>query len=382
MNKEFQHCPICSLETNDVVLNLASTTSVSSIGISRLEPLIVWFCSTCNHAFKSEINDTKQFYESEYEISVKSDEDDQIYEIAENGEITYRTQHQVNILLASGELNEKARVLDYGCAKGLSTQRLLKMRPDLQAYLFDVTSQHHKRWKGLVPEKRTATYVVPMEWSGIFDLVFTLFTLEHIPNPTATLLEIHKLLRDGGRIHGVVPDPLSNIADVVVVDHVNHFSNDSLRILLERCGFSLINIDGDSHTGAFTFDAIKKAPSIYHLPTKRARDALTVVSNHWIIKLAQILTFEESVKGLDSAIFGCGVNGSFIFHSLRNPSSVKYFIDNSPHLQGSSKYDRPVVGVAQLPRNIRVIYSGLNPNISMQAFNRAFTTQNNLRILL
>ncbi|WP_336139700.1 hypothetical protein, partial [Klebsiella pneumoniae] len=79
--------------------------------------------------------DNGSFYDTEYDILVNSEEEDQIYAV-ENGQKIFRADHQVALfqkkLQLLGGLHEGARVVDFGCAKSATMRLLKQQRPDVK----------------------------------------------------------------------------------------------------------------------------------------------------------------------------------------------------------------------------------------------------------
>jgi len=360
-------CTICKGRRVESLLDLSGDPAVTSLGEIIDDDVVVKICRDCGHATKDPLKDSEAFYSNEYTISTSSDDDDQIYAVAEDGVATYRTQHQATLILRSTELRSGARVLDYGCAKGLTSRWLLSERPDLELFLYDVTDIHRDRWASLVHPSRTASHKLPNEWLGSFDLVFTMFTLEHMVDPGLELSMISDLLRPRGSVHGVVPYLVYNWADLIVRDHINHFSVTSMERILDRANFGSVRIDTTSHDAALTFTAerggAKSDPARPTLPST----PLDEIADYWRQRRAKIARFEETVAGRNSAIFGAGVNGAFIFNSISDRSRVRCFLDNSPHLRGTSRLGMPVIGPSELPDDVEVVYVALSPRVADQA---------------
>jgi SAM-dependent methyltransferase len=93
---------------------------------------------------------------------------------------------------------------------------------------------------------------VPIEQTGFqagsFSCVSAWSVLEHVLNPAAFLQRIHRVLCDGGALLVMVPNIESLLVRVLHERaatfcgemHVNFFSADTLRQMLERCGFEVV----------------------------------------------------------------------------------------------------------------------------------------------
>jgi hypothetical protein len=356
-------CNVCQTELNAPIYESASEQSLTSLCELRQGKVQVWLCSTCGHLCSEALLDTKSYYESEYRIMLDQREEDQIYEV-KGGRIVYRTDHQVETLFAKLDLPISARILDYGCAKALTLQRMMTIRSDLQVHLFDVSSMYVPHWQGFLTEDRWAIHDIPNDWSGNFEVVTSFFALEHIPDPINTVRKVAALLDEDGVFYGIVPDTFGNVADFVVIDHVNHFTNCSLHALLKATGFNDIKIDADAHRGALVFTARKSNHLSVTPDLAKCLQASLQLANYWSRLADSIRTAEAEHGSIPSAIYGSGFYGAYITSVLCKPENVTCFLDANPFQQGKTLFKRQVLEPSKLPEDIRLLYIALNPRIA------------------
>lgn len=321
----------------------------------------VWECHDCGHLFGEELADTDEYYASDYRILLDHDDEDQIYEVRD-GQIVYRTEHQLAVLARKLPLTPGVRLLDYGCAKAAMPKHMLGLHPELEVHLFDVSRMYQEHWKRFLSPERCAVDITPAAWQHSFDVVTSFFALEHIPRPLDTVRNIRNLLRDDGCFYGIVPDTIGNVADFVVVDHVNHFTPSSLFLMLQRAGFRTIDIDRDSHRGAFVFMACPTGEESPPPPVDL--HAAYRVAALWKDIGTRIQKVERRNTGIPAAIYGSGFYGTYIATLLKDSKSLQCFLDASPYQQGKRLMERPILPPAQLPPEVRVLYIGLNPSIA------------------
>lgn len=359
-------CNVCLNSLGDPIYTSASTQALSSLNQVHATPLRVWCCVRCGHLRGEPLPDTQQYYESDYRILIDHDDEDQIYD-TQGSRIIYRTEHQLNTLLGKIDLAGDARILDYGCAKAAMPKQLLSRHPQLQFHLFDVTETYRAHWDRLVPGERQATHETPVAWQARFDIVTSFFALEHIPEPRATVAHAAALLKEGGVFYGVVPDTFGNPADFVVLDHVNHFTLESLRHLLALMGFTQIDVDAQAHRGALVFHARKGAAPVALPDTTQVQDKAQQLADYWKQMDTSILATEEAAGETPVAVYGSGFYGAYIAQHLRHPERIQCFLDRSPYQQGKTLHGKPIIAPEQLPAQVRTVYVGLNPMIAKAA---------------
>jgi SAM-dependent methyltransferase len=107
----------------------------------------------------------------------------------------------------------------------------------------------------------------------VFDAVAMLDLIEHITEPVSFLKDVRKHLRPGGRVFIMTPNIRSVLAFVSgrrwvsfkIPEHVLWYSPRSMRMLLERCGFEVVECRGTGQfvTIAFLLDRLRRiAPLI------------------------------------------------------------------------------------------------------------------------
>ena len=358
-------CNVCLAELGKPVYE--SRRSLTSLCELSPDPTVVRFCTRCGHLQTDAITNVESYYDEDYEILTDSEEEDQIYEITE-GNTIYRTDHQVRVLLNKTDLPGETRILDFGCAKSSTMQCLLKLKPDVEPHLYDVSDRYLHFWERFAKPENVAIYELPKRWDGYFDIVTSFFSLEHITRPLEVVRNIVRLLKPGGVFYGIVPNVFTNTADLIVIDHANHFTRSSLAYLLNTAGLDVVDIDADCHRGAYVWRAVKPSdrpaearepdPAEVHAHGERGME----IAEFWSSAADRIRVFESTVPdNADTAIYGAGFYGTFIHSSLREPRRVRCLVDQNEFLQGKLLHDAPVVAPADLPASVEHLLVGLNP---------------------
>lgn len=367
-------CNVCESPLGEPIYSSRSDTALTSLCERRPGRVQVWSCAHCGHLLGQPLAETESYYASDYRILLDHDDEDQIYELRD-GEIVYRTDHQVDVLRRKIDVPDGAMLLDYGCAKASTPRRLLESCPDLQVHLFDVSDMYLQHWDRFVPPQRRAVNDTPPSWVGRFDVVTSFFALEHIPQPLETVRKIAALLREGGLLYAIVPDTFGNVADFIVIDHVNHFTVPSVDTLLRHAGFDDIRIDSEAHRGALVIVARKAAGSpaarvglspVTAPGLQAVRGKSAQLAAFWSALDKRIRDAERQYANREVAIYGSGFYGAFIFTALQDSSRVRCFLDQSPFQQGKTLFAKSIVKPESLPVDVQVLFVGLNPKIARQ----------------
>lgn len=374
-------CRICQTKLSLPLYEAPSNQALTSLCELRTGKIKVWLCSNCGHLSGDSMPNSHDYYEKDYRILLEQDDEDQIYEV-KDGEIIFRTEHQINTLLGKLDLPRGARLLDYGCAKAAAPLRLLNRRPDLHLHLFDVSEMYLGYWQKFLSKDRWAIHSTPSDWQGLFDVVTSFFALEHIPNPYEAVSKIASLLTAEGVFYGIVPDTFGNVADFVVIDHVNHFTESSLHFLLRAVGFTDILIDSTIHRGALVFTARKFGP-ISRTPNVSGCLASSYkLATYWSSVGNLVRSAEALHRDIPAAIYGSGFYGAYIASILLEPERVRFFLDASPFQQGKSLFGCAILPPDELPEAVRLLYVGLNPSIARATiFDMKWLRERNLELV-
>jgi SAM-dependent methyltransferase len=358
-------CNVCSTLLDASVYQSPDNASITTMNRVIPGKTEVYFCNTCGHLQTTELPNLQAYYASEYKINLESEEDDQLYRMVD-GKPVYRAGHQANTLLQKVPLAEGMRILDYGCAKAATLKQVLNARPGIVPLTFDVSDKYVPFWNKFVTDGNWATFEPRADWNGTVDVVLSFYALEHVKELHKFLTDVFALLQMDGTFYFIVPNVYENIADFVVADHINHFSESSLRTTLGRAGFEVVEVDAASHAAAFVVIARKREHPLVSNPHKATLNALrsraVEMAQFWRSAANRIRAFEATLPDdARRAIYGAGFYGNFIASTLDSPERIECFVDQNVHLQG-----RPIRGKAVLPptalgMEVETVFVGLNP---------------------
>lgn len=117
----------------------------------------------------------------------------------------YKQERMAALLLGIG-LEVRARVLEFGCGRGIFAQALKARRPDLEVHGCDISAeairQGRERFADISFHLLSGDTEPP--W-GRFDLIYSHHVLEHVADLDAAIAQIARLLRPAGKMLHVLP---------------------------------------------------------------------------------------------------------------------------------------------------------------------------------
>lgn len=357
-------CIVCKTEDMDIVYSAPGHKSITSLSKIIEGKTEVFLCRHCTHLQTKETSNLSLYYDQEYNILINSEEEDQIY-VAKDGTTSFRLEYQKKIFDQKITLGPNAKVLDYGCAKASTLKLISKDRLDVMPLCYDVSEAYTPFWHQFVaPEYCFANRPVDTSLNGCIDCVTSFFSLEHADSPIDFMNDIVRLLTYKGQLLCIIPNVFTNWADLVVVDHINHFTKISIHKLFTRVGLRIINIDEEIYNGAYVITAIKDTP--HALPSSdddflklRIKNQVNEIAQYWSRFSERVIAIERDLRDKTFMVYGAGFYSAFLTTMIKK--RPKCYIDMNKYLQGSIFFGKPVVGLADADISISDIVVGLNP---------------------
>jgi glycosyltransferase involved in cell wall biosynthesis/predicted SAM-dependent methyltransferase len=247
-------CYSCNTKVSKVRLSLSKSKLVQSYyheySIKKIEVgvfddlnLVIrfWECEKCGHLSTEASNEVENYYNYMHENTLYSRSSRWDYEYFSLNFRNFTSQS----VLDFGSSDSKWNNLDFG---------------ENQVTLYDISSN---KVDDLSPSIRYTNKLNDLA-SNSQEHIVAFHVMEHLENPFSALLEMKSKLKTDGRIWISVPDKANSFFEFSHLDwpphHVSRFSRESLQILGERAGFTLIEyIPGISNShGMFDFMMVFK----------------------------------------------------------------------------------------------------------------------------
>lgn len=368
-------CLACSSPDLELAHQSPADHSLTSESKLRRGRLRIYLCSNCAHLMSEGggLNDVETYYEQEYDSLLDLRESDDLYDFDSQGKPIYRSQIQLENLNRLTNLGTTGRILDFGCGKGHFLARFKSCYKNWECWGFDVSERYRAFVEPVVGPGHFQVGRMDGELplKGPFDLITLFFVGEHLANPLATLKNVASLLAPGGFLYLTVPNILVNSIDAFLSDHLSHFSNLSLTVLLYRCGLRPIMLSEHHQLGQITLMAVPETAFVQNGIPRVQNDLVQATAhkiresiNRWINcteRLGEFLSSRKPEKGT-LAVYGAGVFGSYLaIHAGKEFESISCFLDQNPFKIGKVHLGKQIVPPGNLPSHVKDILVGLNP---------------------
>lgn len=364
-------CKICGYQTN-VIFKQQTGFAVSSLGKIIEASAETFLCDNCAHCQTQPSIDLFEYYSKHYKTLSFSVEEDDLYAY-ENGKPVYRNYFQAITLIKKlkdiCEIDaEKVQILDFGCGKSMVMKHLMNLVSNKNIYLYDVSKDYVKFWETFLPNNHYSCFNLPANWENTFEVITSFFSFEHVSEPLEELVKMNQLLKNDGFAYIIVPNMYSeNIADMLVIDHVHHYSEPSMALLFEMGGFEMLHADHITHVQGSIYIARKcavKNRSSSPIITGTLLNQCSSIAQFWKSFNNSLKNFENQMinSGIKNFyIIGAGFIGTYIYLQLNRKDMLVGFIDSNTHKQKKGWQGKNVLAPGTIQNNNDIaILSGFN----------------------
>lgn len=274
-------------------------------------------------------------------------------------------------LASDAVLPARGRALDVGCGNGATLTAMSAALPDW-------TFSGYELGEGALPRLARIPRFDTLHTGALnaigqcFDLVTMIHSLEHFPSPLSALASLLPIV-GSGKLFIEVCNVDENPFDIVVADHLMHFSPATLARLLQRAGFAPVSIATDWVAKEISLLA-NVAESPESGATFTAADAPATYSRmqsyvDWLLRLrdaAMVAAEGDRPFGL----FGTSIAATWLAPQLAD--KVNFFVDEDSNRIGREHLGRPVLHPSAIPQDARV-FLALAPGVASMIADRLQT---------
>ena len=190
-----------------------------------------------------------------------------------------------------------------------------------------------------------------------FDIVTMIHALEHMPDPKRTLEQAVELLNPSGQIFVEIPNVETSPFDILIADHMVHFSPIHIEYLAHRAGLKVAMLRDDVLPKEITMLA---RPGIGEAVRPRPERNFAFVNSQisWLTRLLEAAR-QTAAKADAFGIFGTSISGMWLCGALGN--DVAFFVDEDQTRIGNTYDGKPIIAPADVPEGASV-FLPLHPN--------------------
>jgi SAM-dependent methyltransferase len=363
-------CQICAadaLEIFETYRTLPRVTSDSKPWPAGGELSVCHACGAIQKiptdTWRAEATQIYQNYEM-YHLSLGAEQ----LVFADAGAISPRSERLVEFVVDQSSLAAAGKLIDIGCGNGEALRNFSRTLPQWRLFGAELTDKILTELQRL-PNFSVLYTIPPGQIGELFDLVTMIHSLEHMPVPLESLAQASGLIAPGGTLFIEVPDAETSPFDLLVADHLMHFTRDSLGALAARAGVSVAMLTNDFVPKEITMLGGRATPSAPPCePEQGIRLARSTVT--WLASvMAQIESLAENGQ---IGIFGTSVAGMAFYGAFRD--RVDFFVDEDPARIGKTYQGTPVLAPADAHPDIPVVMA-LPPARARKAAERLSSTR-------
>ena len=344
-----QHCcQACSADQLYEIAGFRQLPRVTSDSKPFLSGGRLFVCERCGTVQKIAdlewLREIGEIYRN-YEMYHQSASNDQAVFDPVSGRASGRCDVLARRLLESGALPREGTLLDVGAGSGAMLAAFSAARDDWKLFGLDLDDRKEQALRAIPRFERLFT-VPPEQLPQKFDLITLIHSLEHFTDPLPMLRKLHEKIAPGGRLFIQVNNVDRTPFDLVVADHLCHFTPRSLAYLAARAGLGI---------EAVSTDWVNKEISLLLVADPQAPEPAHDEPRQIIFKIEGDVawlhnTLEHARESAGSGrfgIFGTAVAATWLASGLGD--TVEFFVDEDPARDGRSHLGRPILRPAQVP---------------------------------
>lgn len=276
---------------------------------------------------------------------------------------TPRSQLLLDRVLGDLQLPATGRMLDIGCGNGAALVNFARALPDWRFSGSELTDKVLSTLRAL--PNFDWLYTEPLtSIEARFTLVSMIHSLEHMLHPLEALEAASGLLESGGGVMVQVPDVETSPFDLLVADHLTHFSRRTLADLGARAGLVPVTLVNDFVPKEVTFLARRGRPSAVPPDPDEGRN-VAESTVRWLADVFEAAA--ELANGHRFGIFGTAVAGMALYGALRD--QVSFFVDEDVSRIGRDYDGRPVLSAQDAPSGA-VVFVPFAPEVAARVAQR------------
>jgi SAM-dependent methyltransferase len=265
-----------------------------------------------------------------------------VFDFASGGAIR-RSTLLARHLAACGLLPTEGVAIDIGCGNGAMLRALSAQFPGYALWGLELDDRYLGAMRD-IPRFQGLKLGELSVLEGSYTLVTMVHALEHFTEPFAALAALRSRLAPGGMLYIQVPNLIENPFDLLIADHVTHFTPGALEHLLIRAGYAIARLEtGWARKELSVLAYPADAPPTPALPPSPS----DVAERHLRWLDATMAAAHGAAAAPLFGIFGTSIAATWLAGALAG--RVAFHVDEDESRQGRAFFGAPVLSPAEVP---------------------------------
>ena len=292
---------------------------------------------------------------SAYDVYYQGGGLEQVVFDSRSGQPVRRSDLLADRLRGTGLLPAQARAIDLGCGNGAFLRALSSVFAGWELFGLELDDRSLSAMSD-IPGFAGLRVGDVKRLDGAYDLVSMIHALEHFLDPLETLVALRRNLAPGGHVFIEVPDVSKNPFDLLIADHVSHFTPSSLTRMLARAGYEVVRIETDW---------VRKEMSVLARlgasPEAFASDPPELAETQLAWLSGTLQAARSAAESRPFGLFGTSIAATWLAGALAD--RIDFYLDEDPSRQGRGFMGKPIFAPSDMPHGATV-FVGLAPAIS------------------
>jgi SAM-dependent methyltransferase len=361
-------CRICSSDDLSRVVGCETLPRVTSDARPRPAGATLVVCANCGAAqklptdtFKREI---AEIYDS-YQIYHQAGGAEQpIFDIG-TGQGAPRSERLMAALTKMISVPRIGRMLDFGCGTGVALRSFAKLWPEWELNGADLNTASLPLLTQIKSFNRLYTCGAK-DIPESFDVITLIHSLEHVLEPVETLTDLRHRLNPTGHLFVQVPDSRRNPYDLVISDHLLHFTVDTLRFAVECAGFRTDFASDSLLVKELSWLGVAGSDQPAGMIDPAGEFERVQRHVNWLAE--QIVAAKQLARtSRQFGIFGTSISGTWLYGAL--DGEVSFFVDEDPQRIGRTHMGLPILAPSDVAKTAQV-FVPLIPEVAREVVRR------------
>jgi SAM-dependent methyltransferase len=267
-----------------------------------------------------------------------------------------RCEVLANRLIASSLLPEAGSLLDVGAGSGAMLSAFSNASNRWQLFGLDLDNRKEQALK-TIPRFEKLFIIPPEQLHQQFDLLTLIHSLEHFSDPCEMLQNLRSLIAPGGKLFIEVNNAEKMPFDLIVADHLSHFTPSSLGQLVARAGFGIEHLSTDWVNKEISLLISPRSDATAETEAETSALVRTQKDIDWLTGLLD--QARDLAADRNFGVFGTSVAATWLAAGLGD--TIDFFVDEDSARKGRQHLGRPILPPEDVPAGATVFLAFIPP---------------------